>query len=209
MESRPHRPARFADLTEIIDAAGGANAPGTRAELAATTAAAVVAAGRTRAADADGTAADGEVFVELADRVGLDTLAALWRGSDPVSLPGVLWTLYLLRQWCRSDADQVVRLWRDGEALAPADAVVAGLSDFADAAAVERFADAVLAGAFRGDLDVALERAAAFFRVVASGRRTARREADAELAGDFAERNDRAAASLRTAAGLWRRGDLH
>ena len=40
--ARPHRPALFADLTEMIDAAGGAS-PSSRAEIAAATAAVVVA----------------------------------------------------------------------------------------------------------------------------------------------------------------------
>lgn len=200
-EPRPHRPALFADLTDMIDAAGGSS-PSSRAEVAAATAAVVVQAGRSPG--------DGERFVELADQVGLDTLAALWRDADPVSLPGALWALYLLRQWCRTDADEVTRLWRAGEPLAPAEAAVAGVADFADAAAIQRVADAVLAGVYRGDLAVALERAAAFFRVVATGRR-ARGGDDRTGTGDvdLAERNDRVAAALSAAARRWRTGSLH
>lgn len=111
---RPHRPALFADLTDMIDAAGGGASPSSRAEIAAATAAVVVQAGRSPG--------DGERFVALADSVGLDTLAALWRDADPVSLPGALWALYLLRQWCQNDAAEVTRLWRAGEPLGPADA---------------------------------------------------------------------------------------
>src|SRR3954471_2087114 len=103
--ARPHRPARYADLTEMIDAAGGASTS-SRAEIAAATAAVLVQAGRSPG--------DGARFVALADRVGIDTLAALWRDADPVSLPGVLWALYLLRQWCHTDGDEVTRLWRTG-----------------------------------------------------------------------------------------------
>ena len=114
---------------------------------------------------------DGDRFVALADQVGLDTLAALWRDADPVSLPGALWTLYVLRQWCHTSGEEVTRLWRAGEPLAPAEAAVAGVADYADVDAVQRVADAVLAGVYQGDLDVALERAASFFRVVAAGRR--------------------------------------
>ena len=196
-QPRPHRPALFADLTEIIDAAGGASAPGARAEMASSTAAVVVQAGRSPG--------DDERFVELADRVGLDTLAALWRDADPVSLPGALWTLYLLRQWCRTDGDEVTRLWRAGEPLAPAEAAVAGVADYADVPAVQRLADAVLSGVYRGDLDVALERAAAFFRVVAAGRRSQVDDPADERAG----RNDRAAAGLTAAAAKWRAGELN
>jgi hypothetical protein len=200
-EPRPHRPALFADLTEIIDAAGGASTS-TRAEIAAATAAVLVQAGRSPG--------DGARFVGLADRVGIDTLAALWRDADPVSLPGALWALYLLRQWCHSDGDEVTRLWRSGEPLAPADVVVAGVGDYADIDAVRRMADAVLSGVYQGDLAVALERAAAFFRVVAAGRRSLGGVEHRGLDGvDLAERNDRAAASLSAAAKRWRAGTLH
>lgn len=200
--SRPHRPAPYADLTAFIDAAGGMT-PSSRAELAAATAAVVVQAGREQPGDADNR------FVSLADQVGIDTLAALWQGSDPVSLPGALWALYLLRQWFRGNAEEVRRLWQAGEALAPADAVVAGIAEPADVDSVRRAADAILSGVYRGDFAVALERAAAVFRVVASGRRFlagADERGRAEL--DLAERNERVAADLSSAARRWRAGTL-
>ncbi|MDP9092800.1 MAG: hypothetical protein M3N95_07630 [Actinomycetota bacterium] len=198
--ARPHRPSLYADLTAIIDAAGGTDA-GSRAEVAAATAAAVVHAGRTEI--------DDERFVALADRIGLDTLAALWRDADPVSLAGSLWALYLLRQWCQTNSEEVARLWRAGHALAAADAVVAGMPDYADVESVRRVADAVLGGAYHGDFGVALERAAALFRVLATGRR--------ELAGpdeagsvevERAQRNERVAGDLTAAAARWRAGTL-
>jgi len=198
---RPHKPALFSDLTEMIDAAGGAS-PESRAEIASATAAVLVRAGR-----APG---DGARFVALADRIGLDTLAALWSDADPVSLPGALWALYLLRQWCHHEPAEVVRYWRAGEPLAPAEAVVAGVADFADAEAVRALPDAVLAGVYQGDLSVALERAAAFFRVVAAGRRALAGDGDARRAAavEWAERNERAAAALSTAARRWQAGTL-
>ncbi|MGI8679666.1 MAG: hypothetical protein ACR2LX_13485 [Jatrophihabitans sp.] len=208
-DRRPHRPALFADLTDMIDAAGGSS-PSSRAEVAAATAAVVVQAGREPG--------DGCRFVELADRVGLDTLAALWRDADPVSLPGALWALYLLRQWCYSAGEELTRLWRAGEPLAPADAAVAGVADYADVEAIRQLADAVLAGIYQRDLAVALERAAAFFRVVAAGRRVLRDASDRDLrdaadglgdAEELATRNERVAASLTAAASRWRAGTLH
>jgi hypothetical protein len=198
---RPHRPALYADLTEMIDAAGGSSAS-TRAEIAAATAAVLVQAGRSPG--------DSAKFVALADRVGLDTLAALWQDADPVSLPGALWALYLLRQWCQASGDEVTRLWRTGEGLAPADSVVAGVGEYADVGAVRQTADAVLAGVYQGDLAVALERAAAFFRVVAAGRRSMGGSAQfAPDGADLAERNDQAAKALSAAAAEWRAGTLH
>jgi hypothetical protein len=74
----------------------------------------------------------------------------------------------------------------------------------------------VLTGAYRGDFDVALERAAAFFRVIAVGRRelalagepagTTADGAEADL--DRADRNERCADALHRAAAAWRAGTL-
>jgi hypothetical protein len=206
-DPRPRRPAHYADLTDLIDAAGGST-PQSRAEVASATAAMLVQAGRELGAD--------DRFIDLADRVGLETLAELWREADPVSLPGALWALYLLRQWCRSSADEVVRLWRAGEPVAAADAVVAGVAPLADVGSLARVADDVLTGAYRGDFAVALERAAALFRVLAAGRRElAGSRTDLGASGPdpaavtLAERNERAAADLAASARRWRAGTLH
>jgi hypothetical protein len=192
---RPHRPARFADLTALIDAAGG-NSPRSRAEVAASAAQALLDA-----------AAGGERdrLVGLADAVGIDTLAELWRDCEPVSLPGALWILYLLRQWCRSSPDEVARLWREGEPYATPDAVVAGAGLHPDRDAMLRLADSILGSAYGGDFAIALERAAAFFRVIAAGRR----EGTPGPGDGFAPRNDRVARDLAAAAAAWRAGALH
>jgi hypothetical protein len=198
--THPHRPALHADLTAMIDARGG-DVVQSRSEIASATAALLVRTGREGKPD--------ERFVDLAEQIGLDTLAALWSHADPVSLPGALWALYLLRQWCRTSGDEVTRLWRAGEAFAAPDAVVAGVGDFASVEAVQQMTDAVLTGAYGRDFDVALERAAGFFRVVAAGRRELAAEDDGgEAERLLAERNDRAAADLSAAAALWRRGAL-
>jgi hypothetical protein len=200
-DARPHRPAPYPDIAALVDAAGGVEMT-SRAELAAATAAVLVNEGRGCGGD--------ERFVGLADRIGLDTLAELWRDADPVSLPGALWALYLLRQWCHSAEDDVVRLWRAGEPVASVDAAVAGVDDLADVDSVRRVADAVLTGVYRGDLAVALERAAALFRVIAAGRRELAHdgpERDDEFAR--ADRNEKAAADLAAAARRWREGTLH
>jgi hypothetical protein len=193
-----------ADLTSMIDARtweSGADVVQSRSEIASATAALLVQAGRDGKPD--------ERFVDLAEQVGLETLAALWSHSDAVSLPGALWALYLLRQWCRTSGEEVTRLWRAGEPFAAPEAVVAGVGEFANVEEVRQMTDAVLTGAYGGDFDVALERAAAFFRVVATGRRElaeSGERGDAERA--LATRNDRAAADLAAAAQLWRKGAL-
>jgi hypothetical protein len=174
--------------------------PFARAELAEATAAAVITRGRSIGSGS---------MLDLADRVGLDTLAELWRMEQPSSLPGALWALYLLRRWCQSNGEEVTRLWRAGRPFAPADEVVAGVADSADPTAVEALADAVLHGAYDGDFAVALERAAAFFRVIATGRREAAGsgpEADRER--ELASRNEEVADGLALAAAGWRANPL-
>lgn len=148
-------------------------------------------------------------MVDLADRVGLDTLAELWRMEQPSSLPGALWALYLLRRWCQSNGDEVTVLWRAGRPYAPADEVVAGVAEDPDPAAIEALADAVLRGAYDGDFAVALERAAAFFRVIATGRRErATPGPDGARDRQLADRNDEVAAGLTLAAAAWRQNPL-
>lgn len=198
-DRRAHRPSLRADLTALIDAAGG-ELSASPEERAALTAAAVLRAGRG--------GGDTEL-VCLAELVGIDTLAQLWRQADPVSLPGALWTLYLLRQWCHVQPEQVWRYWRAGAPLAAADAVVAGLPDAPTEESVASTADAIVGGMFDGDTAVALERAAALFRVLATGRRDLAETApDAAAEIERALRNDRAAADLTVAAGKWRDGTL-
>jgi hypothetical protein len=198
---RPRKPGRYADVTAFIDAAGGVE-PGSPAELAAATASVLVHSGRDRAPS------DEARFVRLAEFVGLDTLAELWRDAEPVSLPGALFTLYLLRQWCHASSEEVSRLWRAGAPYAPADAVVAGVAEAADAGALRDASDAVLRGIYRGDLDVALERAAALFRVLATGREEIADGRRDDAGRQLAARNRRAAADLSAAAHRWRDGTL-
>jgi hypothetical protein len=201
-DPRPKRPALHSDPARLLAEEGIGQTLG-RSELAASTAAALVSAGRGEDVTDTGR------FVELADEIGLDTLAELWRDEEPNTLPGALFAIYLMRTWCRTDAETVAHLWQAGRGLAPADEVVAGVSDDADPAALARLADAVLAGAYRGDFAVALERAASFFRVIAEGRRALAVEgADGEADRERAIRNDRAADGLTFAALRWRAGDL-
>lgn len=198
-DRRAHRPIRRADLAALAEASSDLE-PFARAELAAATAAAVITHGRS---------GGGGSMVDLADRVGLDTLAELWRTEQPSSLPGALWALYLLRRWCQSNGDEVTRLWRAGRAYAPADEVVAGVAEDADPAAMAQLADAVLRGAYYGDFDVALERAAAFFRVIASGRRElSGPDAQGDRERQLADRNDEVADGLALAAHRWRESPL-
>ena len=83
------------------------------------------------------------------------------------------------------------------------------MADDGDPVAVSTLADAVLAGAYTGDFAVALERAAAFFRVIATGRRQLARDGAGGCADRArADRNERAADGLAVAARRWREGRL-
>ena len=202
LDRRRPRPLLSADVEALAAAASGGE-PYARLELAHATAAALVDAGR-----GDG-GPDTSRLVGLAETVGLDTLSELWRDAPADSLPGALWALYLLRTWTERQGDALARMYRAGRAYAPVDEVVAGVADDADPAAVRALAEAVLTGAYQGDFDVALERAASFFRVVATGRRELAGEDDGGAERERAERNERCAEALRRAAAAWRDGRLH
>jgi hypothetical protein len=199
---RPLRPLLAGDVERLASRAATGE-PSARIELAHATAAAVVQVGRSADDPADR-------LVRLADTVGLETLAELWRSAPADSLPGALWALYLLRTWCTDNGAEVARLYRTGRGLAPVDEVVAGVHEDADPDAVAALADTVLTGLYDGDLGVALERAAAFFRVVAAGRDFLAADGDDDAAAerDRAGRNRSCADALTRAAAAWRAGTL-
>ncbi len=153
------------------------------------------------AADAGDQRAVGRA-VRLVDEHGLETIAELWADAAPVTLPGVLWQLYLLRTWVRTDGVGVARLYERGQHAAPVCDVVAGVADPPDPEAVAALGDTILTGASAGDLAVALERAAAFCRVVATGRASGHEDDSAELR--LAVGNLAMAGHLEAAAALWR-----
>lgn len=184
--------------------------PALASEAAHTTATAIVHDGRAGAADA----ALVDRLVRLVDTEGIDTIAALWADSPADTLPGALWRLYLLREWTRRDPRTIADRYRLGVERAEVAGAVAGAADAPGPEEIRSLADAVLSGAFRGDFDVALERAGAFCRVLATG---------SALDADAIERADAPAASrvtrsasallgtateLEQAAALWRTGRL-
>ncbi len=200
---RFHRPAVVDPAT--VDELPGELDPTLRDEIAHTTAHALVHHGRATA--------DPQVvgrLVALVETEGLDVVAAMWADSAPDTLPGALWRLYVLREWVRRDPATVADRYRQGVAAAPVHDVVAGVVDAPGPQDVRAVADAVLSGVYTGDLAVALERAAAFCQVLATGAAF-----DADHLDDVdpgaAHRQTRGAASLvRTAeelshaAHLWR-----
>ena len=89
-----------------------------------------------------------------------------------------------------------------------------GVLDAELARAIEGAADQVAAGAFDGDFDVALERSAAFCRVVALGQATIATEREvahpehAAMLTKKAHQLVRTAEDLEGAAKMWRQGEL-
>lgn len=183
--------------------------PALRDQIAHTTAAAIVHGARA--------SEDPEVvgrLIRLVETEGLDVVSGLWADSAPATLPGALWRLYVLREWVRRDPETVTLRYRLGVDAAPVQEVVAGVASPPGPQDVRELADAVLSGVFAGDLAVALERAAAFCRILATG---AAFDADTREVADpgSALRMTRGASSLlRTAeelehaAALWRADKL-
>jgi hypothetical protein len=193
---RAYRPV-LRETFDFLPATG--ELPGERGEVAHACAAAVLRAGRTGSRPA-------AAAVGLADTVGLDELARLWRDSAPYSLPGVLWSLYVLRAWCRTSPQEVAQIYAAGRHRQPVEEVVAGVADPPGSTEIMDTAEAVLTGAFSGDFGVALERAAAFHRIVAAGRADVVGHLDGQAR--LAEGNLRTAAHLTRAAAAWRAGEL-
>ncbi|MFI2753600.1 hypothetical protein ACGIF2_09205 [Cellulomonas sp. P22] len=205
---RPRRPARL-DQQQAEELPGGID-PAVRSEVAHTTAGAIVHRGRDGAADPELVAR----LVRLVEAEGLDVVAAMWADSPSGTLPGALWRLYVLREWVRRDPRTVAERYRLGLAAAPVHDAVAGVVSPPGPDEVREVADAVLSGVYTGDLDVALERGAAFCRVLATG---------AAFDADYLESSDergahrltlgasslvRTAEDLEEAAALWRAGRL-
>src|SRR3954449_11291183 len=108
--------------------------------------------------------------VHLAENEGLETLADLWSGSPADSVAGCLWRLYLIRSWVYADPAGAAREFDAGRAHTPVHEVVAGVVDPPGPDEVRQLADLVLRGVVQGDFADTLYRAAAFARVVATGR---------------------------------------
>jgi hypothetical protein len=166
-----------------------------------------------RARDADDEVV--ERIVRHADEHGLDIVAQLWAVAGPRTLPGALWRLHLLRAAIRDDAEGNAYAFRRGTELLPTiHPVVAGAPVPTGPSEIRELADEILRGVYRGDLASALDRAAAYSRVAASGWLDL---ADAREAGDpvhastltaRAARLSTIAADLEASAALERREAL-
>ncbi|MFT4234403.1 MAG: DNA-directed RNA polymerase subunit beta [Microbacterium sp.] len=141
----------------------------------------------------DGDAELVERMVGFTHEHGLDDLAALWSQAPATTLPGVLWRLYLVQRSIHDDPHTAALLYERGrDALGTADVVVAGAPSAAGPEEMQTLIDTILRGAFAGDFAVALDRAAAFCRVEASGA--------THLADDYEQTEPERASALTTRA---------
>ncbi|MCW2844769.1 MAG: hypothetical protein JWN22_2685, partial [Nocardioides sp.] len=122
-----------------------------------------------------------ERLLHLADTEGIEAIAEVWSGSQADSLAGCLWRLYLLRSWVYADPLAVAREFEAGRAQAQVARVVAGVADPPGPEALKAMVDQVLRGIAGGEFADVLFRAAAFARVVATGRASLPGPTEAEV----------------------------
>jgi len=192
-----------------MDAQAGAPDPARVTEIAHETAAEIVGTGRAAHDHALTTR-----LVALVEELGLSTLAELWADRPARSLPGALWRLYALREWVQRDPVGASADYAAGIRFADVPHVVAGVAEPPGPAELQALTDAILTGVFEGDLAVALERAAAFCRVISAGRANLADDSDASDPVRSSAQTRRAASmqttgeDLEVCARLWRKGDL-
>jgi hypothetical protein len=192
-----------------MDAQAGAPDPARVTEVAHETAAVIVGTGRAAHDHALTTR-----LVALVEELGLSTLAELWADRPARSLPGALWRLYALREWVQRDPVGASADYAAGIRFADVPHVVAGVAEPPGPDELQALTDAILTGVFEGDLAVALERAAAFCRVISAGRANLADDSDASDPVRSSAQTRRAASmqttgeDLEVCARLWRKGDL-
>ena len=126
-------------------------------------------------------AAVADRLLHLADSEGIETIAEVWSGSPADSLAGCLWRLYLLRAWVYADPTGVAREFEAGQRSAQVARVVAGVAEPPGPEQLKAMVDQVLRGIAGSDFADVLLRAAAFARVVATGRASLSDPTDAEV----------------------------
>lgn len=169
-----HRPTQRSG--EFFEAYAGDEDPALVSEAADRTAHLLV-----RGARESQDAAVAERLVHLAESEGIDAIADLWASAPADSLAGCLWRLYLLRSWVHTDSAGVAREFEAGRSSAQVAHVVAGVADPPGPDELRGMIDEVLRGIAEGDFADVLLRAAAFARVVASGRAALADTADGDV----------------------------
>lgn len=156
-----------------------------------------------------------ERLVAYTDENGIDAVAELWSRATPRSLPGALWRMYLIRLLIRQDPEGTAYLYQRGiDVVRTIDPVVAGAAVPTGPAEIITLADEILRGVFTGDFAVALDRAAAYCRVTATGCTSVADDHEATEPHRSSELTTRAlrfsttAAEFTACARLWRADSL-
>ncbi len=181
--------------------------PATRSDVAHMTADAILRGGRADAGNSELV----QRLITLIDTEGIDLVAGMWADSPASTLPGIMWRLYLLREWTKQDSDLMSVHFQLGARNAQVDEVIAGLAHLPGPDEVRKGMDAVLSGVFRGDFAVTLERAGAFCRVLATGSALDADSHEGERASKltrYASVLQRRAEEFEKAATMWRTGRL-
>lgn len=195
-----HKPVRRP--SDVIDELGGSGDPADLSAVAHDTAAALLH--RVRAADDP---ASVEQLLAYTDANGVSELAELWSSAGATSLPGTLWRLYRVRQVVVDAPEPASYLFRRGLDIDQGvNQAIAGAPTAPSPEELVSLATEILRGAFTGDFAVALERAAAFSRVLALGCDDV---AHGEAASERGHRYRALADEFTAAAALWRQDRLH
>lgn len=173
-ERRYHRP--MTPGSPFFESLLGGTDPALVSE-AADRAAVLLVRGARRSGDAE----VADRLLHLADTEGIETIAEVWAGAPADSLAGCLWRLYLLRSWVYADPAGVSREFEAGRRSAQVARVVAGVADPPGPEQLKAMVDDVLRGIAGSDFADVLLRAAAFARVVATGRASMSGPTDAEV----------------------------
>ena len=164
--SRPVKlSSQMIDLLDTEDENGWDSHPGRVVELAHQTAQLLVGSRSSVAAEERLSRLE-----EFIDREGIDTIAELWARAEPVSLPGALWRLFLMREHILSRIDVLPDVVDMGVSeLSTIDPIVLGATEPASGKELLDIVNQILEGTFVGDLPAALGRAAALARVISAG----------------------------------------
>lgn len=155
-----------------------------------------------------------ERLVRLAEDEGLEVIAELWSKAPARSLPGALWRLYAIRAATVNNPEAMASFFAAGARQAQVERLVAGAAEPPGAEELCTMTSSILTGAFDGEFDVALERTAAYCRVIALGQAEQADAAELSHPDRATLMTSRAHALLRTAEDLesaavsWRRGEL-
>ena len=208
MAEHIHKPTKFPN--RIFEAFQGGEDPAKISRVAHETAQALLSRVR-----ADPDPAVVERLVAYTDENGIDAVAELWSRATPRSLPGALWRIYLVRLLIRQDADGTSYLYQRGiDVAVTIDPIVAGAIVPTGPAEIIQLADEILRGVFTGDFAIALDRAAAFCRVIGAGCASVADDLDATEPDRSTELTTRAlrfsttAQEFASCARLWRSDSL-